>query len=105
MSPRHPLSSLLFIICLVASGVFPGRAWACACGCGVFQAGTSSMFPTHEGRTAFVEYDFQSQNRNWAGSSPSPADNNGDKKIMTNFITLGYQHMFNRVWGIMGEIP
>src|SRR5882672_8518715 len=75
--------------------ITPASVRACACGCGVFQVGTSSMFPAHEGSTAFLEYNFQSQNRNWAGSSPSNADNNTDKKIVTNFLTLGYQHMFN----------
>ena len=53
----------------------------------------------------FMEYDYQDQDRNWRGSSPASADNNGDKKIITNFLTLGYQHMFNRRWGVMGELP
>lgn len=52
-----------------------------------------------------LEYDYQNQNRNWQADSPSSADNNSDKKIISNFFTLGYQHLFNRIWGIMGELP
>ncbi len=63
------------------------------------------MFPTHEGGMVFLEYDYQNQDRNWSGTSPSSADNNSDKKILTNFFTLGYQYLFNRQWGVMGEFP
>src|ERR1017187_4738786 len=90
---------------LLVNVVAPGSVRACACGCGVFDVGTSSMFPTHPGGMVWTEYDYQNQNRNWAGSSPSSADNNGDKTILTNFFQVGAQYMFNRKWGIMGELP
>lgn len=90
-------SALLFLI--------PSLLEACACGCGVFEVGTQSMFPTHEGGMAYVEYDYQNQDRNWQGESPSSADNNKDKKIISNFFSAGYSHMFNRRWGVVGEIP
>jgi hypothetical protein len=98
---------LKFMACLLSLVVLlsPASLWACACGCGVFEVGTSAMFPTHEGGMAFLEYDYQNQNRNWNGASPSSADNNRDKKIITNFFTLGYQYLFNRSWGVMGELP
>jgi hypothetical protein len=63
------------------------------------------MFPAHPGGMAFLEYDYQNQNRNWSGTSPSNADNNSDKNILTNFFTLGYQVLFNRQWGLMAELP
>ncbi len=63
------------------------------------------MFPTHEGGMVSLEYDYQHQNRNWQGDSPSSADNNNDKKIISNFFALGYQYLFNRSWGVMAEIP
>src|SRR5882724_3490738 len=85
--------------------VIPNQAWACACGCGVFEVGTSSMFPTHPGGMVSLEYDYQNQNRNWRGDSPAPTDDNKDKKIITNFFTLGYQYLFNRKWGAMLELP
>jgi hypothetical protein len=80
-------------------------AWACACGCGVFEVGTSSMFPMREGSMAFFEYDYQNQLRNWRGDSPVSADDNEDKRIRSSFFTLGYERMFNRSWGVMGEFP
>jgi hypothetical protein len=54
---------------------------------------------------AWMEYDYLNQNRNWAGSSPSSADNNTDKKLLTNFFTLGYQYFFNRSWGMSAQLP
>ena len=63
------------------------------------------MLPTHPGSVAFVEYDDQDQNRNWHGSSAASADNNDDKRIHSRFFTLGYQHLFNRSWGVMAELP
>lgn len=41
---------------LMAVVLMPGAAWACACGCGVFDVATSSMFPEGSGGTAFVNY-------------------------------------------------
>ena len=83
----------------------PSLLHACACGCNVFDVGASAMFPAHPGGMAFLEWDYQNQNRNWSGASPSSADNNSDKKILTNFFTLGYQYVFNRQWGVMAELP
>ena len=83
----------------------PGVVHACACGCGVFDVGTSSMLPEGPGGMAYLNYDYQDQNQNWSGSSSAPAANNGDKKIETHFVTLGLQYMFNRSWGAQIELP
>ena len=83
----------------------PGAAFACACGCGVFDVGTSSMFPEGSGGMAYVDYDYQDQNHNWSGTSSAPAVNNPDRKIETDFVTLGLQYMFNRSWGAQLELP
>jgi hypothetical protein len=83
----------------------PSAAWACACGCGVFEVGTSSMLPDGPGGTAFLDYAFQDQNQNWSDSSKAPAANNDDKEIRTDFITAGLQYMFNRSWGVEAELP
>ena len=48
-----PVGAVLLFAMLVA----PSVGWACACGCGVFDVGTSSMFPEGPGGMAFVEYD------------------------------------------------
>src|SRR5271155_1170499 len=83
----------------------PGRARACACGCGVFEVGTANMFPSGQGGTAWLEYDFQDQNHNWSGASQAPASANGDKELTTSFFTAGMQYMFDRSWGVEAEIP
>ena len=90
---------------LLAGILAPGMAFGCACGCGIFEVGTSAMFPSGEGGTAFVNYAFQNQNQNWSNSSKAPEANNPDKKIETDFITPGLQYMFNRSWGAQIELP
>jgi hypothetical protein len=90
---------------LLAGVLAPGAAWACACGCGVFEVGTSSMLPEGPGGMAFLNYDFQDQNQNWSDSSKAPAANNSDKEIRTDFITAGLQYMFNDSWGVQFELP
>jgi hypothetical protein len=94
--------SALMIGTMVAA---PSAGWACACGCGVFDVGTSSMLPYGAGGMAFVEFDFQDQDRNWANTGLAPAANNGDKDIRTDFTTYGVQYMFNRAWGLQVEVP
>jgi len=91
---------------LLAGMLAPGVVHACACGCGVFDVGTSSMFPTvGDYGMAYLQYDYQDQNRNWSGTSQAPAVNNGDKEISTDFITIGLQYMFNDSWGAQIEVP
>ena len=96
---------LLGLVSTLATVIAPNAAHACACGCGVFDVATSSMFPSGEGGMAFVTDDFQDQNRNWSNSSQAPAANNGDKEIQTDFVSVGLQYMFNRSWGAQIEIP
>jgi hypothetical protein len=90
---------------LLAGILAPGVVHACACGCGVFDVGTSSMFPDGQGGMAFLQYDYSDQNRNWSGTSEAPAANNGDKEIATDFITAGLQYLFNPSWGVQVEVP
>lgn len=93
------------LLAVSAALLSPSEVRACACGCGVFEIGTSSMFPKGPGGMAFVEYDYQDQNQNYYGSSRAPAADNDDKDIKTHFITTGLQYMFNRSWGVKAEIP
>jgi hypothetical protein len=95
---RHATAALLL-------GLAPTAGFACACGCGVFDVGTASMFPQHSGVMAFVEYDFMDQDKNWSGSSQASADNNSDKRIRTSFMNVGLQYQFNQSWGVSVEIP
>ena len=83
----------------------PLAAQACACGCGVFAVGTSSLLPNGAGGIAFLEYDYMDQDRNWSGSASAPAADNADKDIRTDFYTTGLQYMFDRDWGLSVEVP
>lgn len=85
--------------------LLPAAAFGCACGCGVFDVGTSSMLPEGPGGMVFVDYDYQDQNRNWHNGSRSSPDNNTDKEIETHFVTLGFQYLLNRSWGFQVDVP
>jgi hypothetical protein len=83
----------------------PLTALGCACGCGVFDVGVGSMFPTQSGPMAFLEEDYMDQDRNWSGTASAPAQDNSDKRIRTFFTTVGAQYLFDRSWGAIIEIP
>ena len=89
----------------LAGVLAPGVVHGCACGCGVFDVATSTMLPHGQGGMAWVQYDYQDQNRNWSGYSSAPAANNGDKEIVTDFTTAGIQYMFTPAWGAQLEVP
>ena len=89
----------------VATFLVPSLASACACGCAVFDVGTSSLLPSGPGGTVFFEYDFLDQNVDWSGTARAPASANGDKEIRTDFFFAGGQYMFNDSWGVMAEVP
>lgn len=55
--------------------------------------------------SVFVEYDFMDQSTNWSGSSRASADDNGDKKIKTDFLTLGGQIRVAQNWTVTAEVP
>jgi len=96
-------SFLLFLVSIIIA--VPASLRACACGCGIFDVGTSAMLPTHPGGMAFLEYDFMDQDQNWSGTSKASPDDNSDKRIKTHFMTAGAQYMFNRRWGMKAEVP
>ena len=63
------------------------------------------MLPNGAGGMAFLQYDYMDQTRNWNGTSEAPAANNDDKKLESDFTTLGLQYMFNSSWGVQVELP
>lgn len=83
----------------------PRLVWACACGCGVFEVGTSSLFPSESGGQVWVQYEYMNQYIDFYGKEPASAGGNNDKYIRTNFMEAGLQYMFNRSWGAMLEVP
>ena len=104
-SARSSSAGTAALAAMLLLGFTPQRSLGCACGCGIFEVGTSSMLPTSEGGMLFFNDDYQDQNHNWSGTSEAPAANNDDKEISTNFFTTGLQYMFNRSWGAQIEIP
>jgi hypothetical protein len=78
---------------------------ACACGCGIFDIGTSSMYANHAGGMVFAEFDYLDQSHNRSGTSSAPAADNEDKEIRSSFWTLGGQYQFNRSWGLTVQVP
>ena len=98
----------IFLTALSALALFAltaPDASACACGCGVFSVGTSSLLPNGTGGTAFIEYDYLNQTQNWSGTSSAPAADNADKDIRSDFYTAGLQYMFDRDWGLSIAVP
>lgn len=96
---------LRYLRFLVPCLAVPGLSLACACGCGIFDVGTSSMYASHAGGMMFIEYDFLDQNHNRSGTSSAPAQDNEDKAIRSTFITVGGQYQFDRSWGVAVEVP
>ena len=90
---------------LLGLSLMPSAASACACGCGIFDVGTSSLFASGTGGTVFFEYDFVNQRANRSGTSAAPSAANEDKKVRTDFFTVGGQYMFSRDWGAMVKVP
>ena len=79
--------------------------WGCACGCDIFDVGTSSMLPTEPGWMLYVGYDFLDQNQNWSGTSTAPASHNDDKELKTSFTDVGLQYLINSSWGFQVQVP
>jgi hypothetical protein len=89
----------------VIMSLAPEAAFACACGCGVFDVASSPMMASDAQGTVFFEYDFANQNKNWSGEHSAPSENNPDKRIRTSFYNIGGQYMFTPQWGVTVEVP
>lgn len=83
----------------------PLHAWACACGCGVFEVGGSEMLPQGAGTQLFYQFSYLDQTDNWSGTSSAPAADNNDQHIRTLYQSVGLRHMFNRDWGFSVSVP
>lgn len=94
-----------FLAATFALSLISNEALACACGCGIFGVGTSSLIPSEQGGTAFLQYDYINQSRNWSKEKQASSDNNEDKQIKSQVVTAGMQYMFNRQWGVAARVP
>jgi hypothetical protein len=95
----------LLSLAIATTALVPSLAHACACGCGLFDVGTSSMYPDGAGGMVFAEYDLLDQNHNRAGDKRASPDDNADKRIQSHFVRVGGQYLFNRDWGVQAEVP
>jgi hypothetical protein len=108
---RHIAPFVTFLAALIVAfvpllGFTTTAARACACGCSVFDVG-GGLLPQendHGGRV-FTEWWHSDQNQNWIGNAKGPASANSDKQLATDWLTLGFQYMFNREWGVMARLP
>jgi hypothetical protein len=85
----------------------PVSAMACACGCGIFDTGVTSITPqsSDSGLSVFFRTTFMDQDRNReAGHAASP-DDNTDKRIDSQFYTVGFNYKISPKWMIMAELP
>ena len=98
------LSKKFFLTAFILFISSASNALACACGCGVLNVATSSLIPSCEGGTAFLQYDQMNQSRNWNKHKKSNGHNH-DKRIETQTVTAGAQYMFNRDWGAAMRVP
>jgi hypothetical protein len=89
----------------LALAASPEVARGCACGCGVFDVATADMFPQGYSAMLYLMYDFSDQNHNWSETHAAPDDENGDKRIETQFTAIGFQYMFSTNWGMQAELP
>jgi hypothetical protein len=89
------------------SSLIPAEALACACGCSVFDVGSSALLPKEgdHGGAVYFEWDHSNQNTNWSSLSKAPAANNGDKQILTDWYVVGLNYMVSRDWGFGVRIP
>jgi len=83
----------------------PSASFACACGCGVFDVGSLALISDMQQPSAFVEYNFMDQNRNWSGTGRAPASDNEDVEIRSHFVTLGAHTTIADGWSVMAELP
>jgi hypothetical protein len=97
------LQALFLVLTLI--GLTPALVHACACGCGIFEVGTSSLFPQGAGGQVWTQWEYMNQYINWHATQPASGFYNNDKYIRTNFLEAGFQYMFNRSWGVMAEVP
>jgi hypothetical protein len=67
-SGRGPLVTALLIIAFT-----PRIAAACACGCGVFEVGTSSLFPSGPGGQVWLQYEYMDQYIDHRATEPASA--------------------------------
>jgi hypothetical protein len=102
---RHLLSAAAIAAVSLTPFLISTPANACGCGCGLVDVRTANLLPEGAGDTVFVQSSYMDQVQNWSGDSKAPGADNDDKRIRSDFAQVGWQHMFNRDWGVMIDVP
>ncbi len=99
------LKAALGILLLIS--LMPAEALACACGCSVFDVGSTALLPKEgdHGGAVYFEWGHSNQNTNWSSLAKAPAANNGDKYIRTDWYVVGLNYMVSRDWGFGLRVP
>jgi hypothetical protein len=94
------------ILAVVPLAGITTAALACACGCSVFDVG-GGLLPQegNSGGRIFLEYWSLNQNTNWVGNAAVSGALNQDKHVVTQWVNVGFEYMFNRDWGMMVRVP
>jgi hypothetical protein len=97
----------LFASLTVLAGLAPASAMACACGCGIFDAGVSGITPqdSDTGLSVFARYSTVNQDTNREQGHRASPDDNSDKRIKTDFYTVGINYVISHKWMIMAQLP
>lgn len=86
----------------------PALAFACACGCDIFDVGgATGMMPdlATGAYSIFFRYDYMDQNQNFEFSHKAPASDNQDKDLNSSFYTPGGIWVVNPNWSLEAELP
>ena len=87
--------------------VAPVSAMACACGCGIFDAGITGITPpdSDSGLSVFARFSVMDQKTNREQGHIAGAADNTDLRIKTDFYTVGANYVIKHKWMIMAELP
>ncbi|HZU64930.1 MAG TPA: hypothetical protein VFF98_14690 [Novosphingobium sp.] len=103
LSTRARRAALLTPLALLAA---PAPAMACACGCGIFDVGDGTlMADADSGLTIWARYAHMVQDQLREGDHRANPADNGDKRIATDFYTIGADYRINARWQVKLELP
>ena len=103
----HARGASLAVAALAFAAALPGTAQACACGCGIFDVGDGSVMPmmADSGFSVFYRFSSMVQNSNHEQGHAASPDDNTDKRIATDFHTIGAEIRLAPAWTLMAEVP
>lgn len=85
----------------------PSAVMACACGCGIFDAGITGVTPqeSDSGLSVYARWSTMDQGQNREAGHVASAADNTDKRIQTDFYTLGINYVIKHKWMVMVDVP